>query len=77
MNINIYLRSLPILVMAAAMIISPLVQFRERPDEASLSVLGHSGRGNRGSRVVVDTSCEEDRATKVDSTGKTTINMYC
>ena len=67
-NINIYLSSLPILVMTAAMVPSPLVQVREIPDEASLSVLGHCVE-------VVESSCEDDRATQVDSTGPTTINM--
>ena len=47
---------------------SPLVQVREIPDEASLSVLGHSGEG-------VAAACEEDRAAQVDGTGPTTINM--
>ena len=55
--------------MTAAMSISPLVQVREIPDEASLSVLGHSGVG-------VGTSCEDDRAAQVDGTGLTTINMF-
>ena len=54
--------------MTAAMVISPLVQVREIPDEASLSVLGHSGGG-------VDAACEEDRAAQVDGTGPATINM--
>ena len=67
--INIYLSSLPILVIAAAMSISPLVQVREIPDEASLSVLGHSGEG-------VVAACEEDRAAQVDGTGLTTIICY-
>ena len=54
--------------MTAPMSISPLVQVREIPDEASLSVLGHSGEG-------VVAACEEDRAAQVDGTGQTTINM--
>ena len=54
--------------MTAAMVISPLVQVREIPDEASLSVLGHSGAG-------VAAACEEDRAAQVDGTGQATINM--
>ena len=54
--------------MTAAMVISPLVQVREIPDEASLSVLGHSGAG-------VVAACEEDRAAQIDSTGLTTIKM--
>ena len=54
--------------MTAPMSISPLVQVREIPDEASLSVLGHSGAG-------VAAACEEDRAAQVDGTGQTTINM--
>ena len=54
--------------MTAAMDISSLVQVREIPDEASLSVLGHSGEG-------VVAACEDDRAAQVDGTGITTINM--
>ena len=54
--------------MTAPMVISPLVQVREIPDEASLSVLGHCGGG-------VVAACEEDRAAQVDGTGCTTINM--
>ena len=56
--------------MTAPMVISPLVQVREIPDEASLSVLGHSGVGGG-----VVAACEEDRAAQVDGTGITTINM--
>ena len=55
--------------MTAAMPISPLVQVREIPDEASLSVLGHSGVGEQGA------ACEEDSAPQVDGTGMTTMNM--
>ena len=54
--------------MAAAMSVSSLVQVREIPDEASLSVLGDCG-------VSELASSEYDCATKVDSTGVTTINM--
>ena len=54
--------------MTAAMVPSPLVQVREIPDEASLSVLGHSGEGPVA-------ACEEDRAAQVDGTGPATINM--
>ena len=54
--------------MTAPMEIPPLVQVREIPDEASLSVLGHSGGG-------VPSACEEDSAAQVDRTGPTTINM--
>ena len=56
--------------MTAAMVPSPLVQVREIPDEASLSVLGHFGAG--GGDVA---ACEEDRAAQVDGTGPATINM--
>ena len=54
--------------MTAPMVISPLVQVREIPDEASLSVLGHCGEG-------VAAACEDDRAAQVDGTGRTTIIM--
>ena len=54
--------------MTAAMSISPLVQVREIPDEASLSVLGHFGAG-------VPAACEDDRAAQIDGTGLTTIDM--
>ena len=54
--------------MTAAMVISPLVQVREIPDEASLSVLGHCGVG-------VTAASEEDSATQVDCAGLTTIQM--
>ena len=54
--------------MTAAMPISPLVQVREIPDEASLSVLGHCGEG-------VEAACYDDSAAQVDGTGRTTINM--
>ena len=50
------------------MVPSSQEQVREILDEASLVVLTYCGGG-------VVSSCEDDRATQVDSTGQTTINM--
>ena len=54
------------------MVPSPLEQVREITEPASLVVLRHSGGGEGG---VFSSSCEDDRATQVDSTGQTTIGM--
>ena len=48
--------------------LSPLLKSGQIPQPASLVVLTDCGGG-------VPSSCEEDRATQVDSTGPTTINM--
>ena len=67
-NINTYLGSLSIVEVRAAMVPSPLLKSGQIRQPASLVVLTDCGAG-------VDPSCEEDRATQVDSTGPTTINM--
>ena len=62
LNMNIYLGSLIIVVVAAAMVHSPLLELGEIPHPASLVVLADCGAG-------VPSSSEEHCATKVDSTG--------
>ena len=52
------------------MVRSPLEKVREIADPAILVVLTDFVGG-----AVVSSSCDDDRATKVDSTGLTTINM--
>ena len=50
------------------MVPSPLLQVRKVAQPASLVVLADCGEGGVS-------SCDDDRATQVDSTGPTTINM--
>ena len=51
------------------MVTSPLLELGEIPHPASLAILTDCGEGSGVS------SCDDDRATQVDSTGPTTINM--
>ena len=68
-NISIYPGSPIIVVVAASMDISALLKVREIPDETSLVILNDSGAGQGGS------TCDDDGASQVDSTGITAINM--
>ena len=66
--INLYLGSIITDKVAAAMVISPLLKWRQISHPALLAVLTHCGLG-------VVSSSDDYSATKVDSTGHTTINM--
>ena len=65
-----YLGSLIIVEVRAAMAPSPRLELREILLITSLAVLSNSGEG------VGTSSCEDDRATQVDSTGVTVIKMF-
>ena len=63
-----HFRSLFIVVVTAPMIISSLSQLWQVSLVSLLTILRHSGEG-------AEASSDEDCATKVNSTGITTINM--
>ena len=64
---SIYLGSVIIVEVGAAMVISPLLKFREISDPASLVVLAHS--------VGARASCEDDSAAQVYRAGITAMKI--